>query len=214
MEPTVRIGFAAVVSNETLFYILGSVLAVSAVMTSFLGLRFKGFPGRALPVVVLWFVVLIGAGTTFAVLGSKDEQEAKAAELAEANKEAEREDAEAPAEPAEGAEEPQPEPEAAPEAGAKGPGGTVKLAADPSAIAFDTTSLTSKPGEVTIDFDNPSAIEHDVVISEGGKEIAASERVTEGETSVSADLAPGSYTFFCSVPGHAPAGMEGTLTVK
>jgi plastocyanin len=201
-------------SNETLFYILGSVLAVSAVVTSFLGLRFKAFPGRALPVVVLWFVVLIGAATTYAVLGSKDEQEAKAAELAKANEEVESEDAEAPAEPTEGAEESQPEPEAAPETGAKGPGETLQLAASATVIAYDTTSLTSKPGEVTIDFENPSAIEHDVVIKQGSKEVAASERITEGETSVSADLAPGAYTFFCSVPGHAQAGMEGTLTVK
>jgi len=31
---------------------------------------------------------------------------------------------------------------------------------------------------------------------------------------VTANLAPGTYTFLCTVPGHAQAGMEGTLTVK
>jgi plastocyanin len=199
-------------SNETLFYTCGIVLAVSAVAISFLGLRLKSFPGRAMPIVVLWFAVLVGAATTFSVLNAKDEEKAKAAELAEANKEAEEEASEAP-EPEAGGEA-EPEPEAAPEAGAKGQGETLQLAADPSALAFDTTSLSSKPGEVTIDFENPSAIEHDVVIAKDGKEIAATERITEGKTSVSADLAPGAYTFFCSVPGHAPAGMEGTLTVK
>jgi plastocyanin len=208
------------VSNETLFYICGIAAAVSAVGVSFLGLKVKSFPGRALPLVVLWFVVLVGAATTFSVLNAKDEEKAKAAELAEANTEAESEKAEAPGEPGEGSGElgegagSQGKPGAAPKGGAEGAGGTLQLAADPTNLAFDKTSLASKPGKVTIDFDNPSAIAHDVVIEEGSKEIAGSELVAEGKASVSADLAPGTYTFFCSVPGHAEAGMEGTLTVK
>lgn len=182
-------------TDETLFYILGSALAVSAVVASFIGLRFKGFPGRAMPLVVIWFVVLIGAATTYAVQGSKEEQKHRAAELAEANEEAEHAAEEVPAE--------------------EGGSETLQLAASPTAIAFDTTSLTAaKPGKVTIDFENPSAIPHDVVIKQGSKEIAATEQISESETSVSADLSPGTYTFFCSVPGHAQAGMEGTLTVK
>jgi plastocyanin len=90
----------------------------------------------------------------------------------------------------------------------------VKLAADPTQIAFDTTTLTSKPGKVTIDFDNPSALEHDVAIEQDGKQIAVSETIAKGKTSVTADLEPGTYTFLCTIPGHAEAGMEGTLTVR
>jgi len=208
------------VSNETLFYICGIAAAVSAVVVSILGLKIKSFPGRAMPIVVLWFVALVGAATTFSVLNAKDEEKAKAAEFAEANVEAEGERAEVPGEPGEGSGElgeetgSQAKPGAAPTGGAKGPGGTLQLAADPSALAYDKTSLSSKPGKVTIDFDNPAPIEHDVVIAENGKEVAGSELIAEGKTSVSADLAPGSYTFFCSVPGHAEAGMEGTLTVR
>jgi plastocyanin len=198
-------------SNETLFFICGIALAVSAVLFSVVGLKAKDFPGRAFPLVVLWFAILVGGATTFAVLHAKDEQEAKASELEQAGKEFEAEgnDNAAGEAPAGGKEKP------AGEEAAKGPGGTLQLMADPAELAYDATSLSSKPGKVTIDFTNPSALEHDVAI-EGpeGKEIAASQLIGEGKTSVSTDLAPGNYTFYCTVPGHREAGMEGQLTVK
>jgi plastocyanin len=208
-------------SNETLFYICGITLAVSAVVLSFVGLRFKDFPGRFFPLVVLWFAFLVGGSTTFAVLHAKDEDKAKAAEFGQANKKIEEEENEAPVgtRGAEGGEA-QPKGSGAEPAGekggaAKGPGGTLQLAASPTALAYDKKSLTSKPGKVTIDFENPAALEHDVAI-EGpeGKQLAVSSLIGEGKTTVSANLAPGSYKFFCTVPGHREAGMEGTLTVK
>lgn len=206
--------------NGTLFYICGGALAASAVLVTILGLKVKGFPGRLAPLVFLWFAILVGSATTFAVLHAQDEEHEKAAEFAKANAEIEGEEAEdvdaghgsAASEGSEGGKAPAGG--KASRGGAEGPGGTLQLAASPTTIAFDKTSLTSKPGEVTIDFDNPSAIEHDVAIEQGGKEIAVSDTITESETSVSADLAPGSYTFLCTVPGHAEAGMEGTLTVR
>lgn len=195
--------------NSTVFYIVGGVLAASAVVVSFIGLRVESFPGRFAPLVFLWFAILVGGATSFAVLNGKDEQEARAAEVESAGEEFTEEEKSPPdSGEAKGAGE------AKPEAKAKGPGGTLKLAADPTQIAFDTTTLTSKSGKVTIDFDNPSALEHDVAIEQGGKQIAISETIAKGKTSVSADLAPGTYTFLCTVPGHAEAGMEGTLTVR
>jgi plastocyanin len=204
-------------SNEILFYVFGIALAVSAVLISLAGLKLKDFPGKAFPVVVLWFAILVGGATTFAVLHAKDEDKEKAAKYEEANQEIEKETSSGPYETgsgkaAEGGEETGTGAE--PEAAAKGPGGTLKLAASPTDLAFDTTSLSSKPGKVTIDFDNPSAIEHNVVIEKEGEEIAVSELIKESKTTVSAELAPGTYTFLCTVPGHAEAGMEGTLTVK
>ena len=204
-------------SNATLFYICGIALAVSAVLVSFAGLRVKSFPGKLGPLVALWFVLLVGGSATFAVLHAQDEEKAEAAELAKANEEIEEEEADVPASGAEGQEgqeEGGGEGGEKPQAAAKGPGETLQLAASPTEIAFDTTQLTSKPGKVTIDFENPAALEHDVAIEQNGKEIAKSPRITEGKTSVSADLAPGTYTFLCTVPGHAEAGMEGVLTVR
>lgn len=197
-------------SNETLFYICGIGLAVSAVLISIVGLKVKTFPGKAFPLVILWFAILVGGATTFAVLHAQDEEQAKAAEDKQANKEDEAASNDSvPAEaPAKGGKE----------TGSKavtGPGGTIQLAASESDLAYDTTSLSSKPGKVTIDFTNPSTLEHDVAIEgANGEDIADSKLIAKSKTSVSAELAPGTYTFFCTVPGHREAGMEGTLTVK
>lgn len=60
--------------NGTIFYIVGPLLAVSAIVVAFIGLRFENFPGRFGPLVALWFIVLVGAATSFAVLHSKDEE--------------------------------------------------------------------------------------------------------------------------------------------
>jgi plastocyanin len=203
-------------SNETLFFICGIALAVSAVLFSFIGLKVKSFPGRAFPVVVLWFAILIGGATTFAVLHAQDEEKAKAAETEKANKENEAEaNDEAAAAPEENAAAPNEGEGEGGQAAVKGPGGTLQLEADPTEIAYDATKLSSKPGKVTIDFTNPSSLPHDVAVEEqGGKELGVSETLAKGKTSVSVDLAPGTYTFFCTVPGHREAGMEGTLTVK
>jgi hypothetical protein len=78
-------------SNETFFFVIGPVLAVSAVVVSFAGLRFKEFPGRFAPLVFLWFAILVGGTTTFAVLHSKDEEsrKEKSANLPQATEEAE-----------------------------------------------------------------------------------------------------------------------------
>jgi plastocyanin len=217
-------------SNETLFYVCGIALAISAVLFSFAGLKLRGFPGRVFPVVVLWFTVLIGATTTFAVLHAQDEEHHKEAEFQQAAKEIEENEHGLPTEvqspvgegPEAGGEEPGGESEpggepatgAGVEAGGGASGTVLKLAAEPTAIAFDKKKLTAKAGDVTIDFNNPAPIEHDVAIAKDGQEIAATEVITEGETSVSTELKPGTYTFLCTVPGHAEAGMEGTLVVK
>ncbi|HKI66599.1 MAG TPA: hypothetical protein VJ989_04960 [Solirubrobacterales bacterium] len=77
--------------NETFFYIVGPLLAVSAVVVAFIGLRFEKFPGRFGPLVALWFIVLVGTATSFAVLHSKDEEVKKEQErgLPEATQESE-----------------------------------------------------------------------------------------------------------------------------
>jgi hypothetical protein len=81
--------------NETLFYVIGPLLAVSAVVVSFVGLRSEKFPGRFAPLIFVWFAILVGGATTFAVLHSKDEEVHKEQEsgLPQATEEAEEEEA-------------------------------------------------------------------------------------------------------------------------
>jgi plastocyanin len=95
-----------------------------------------------------------------------------------------------------------------------GGGETLKLAADKSALKFDKSSLTAKAGKVTLDMANPSQIPHAIAIKGNGVDVDG-KTIGNGETSTaSADLKPGTYTFYCPVPGHEAAGMKGTLTVN
>lgn len=100
---------------------------------------------------------------------------------------------------------------------AGGAGSTLKLSADPNgALAYDTKSLSAKAGNVTIDFNNPASISHDVAVEDSsGKELGVSDLVAKNSATLDlSNLKPGTYTYFCTVPGHRQAGMEGTLTVK
>jgi plastocyanin len=197
--------------NGTLFFVLASCLAALAGAVTFIGLRdSKAFSSNAVyRGVILLFVVLVLGTVTFAVAHSRDEQTDRRAKLA-----AEEAATTPTAPPATagggGAQQPAQKKQPA----VKGPGETLKLAADPTQIAYTSKALSSKPGKVTIDFTNPAPIQHDVTIAKGSQQIAKSKLVAQGSTSVAADLAPGKYVFYCSVPGHRQAGMEGTLTVK
>jgi plastocyanin len=92
---------------------------------------------------------------------------------------------------------------------------TLQIEADPSgALRFTTESLQANAGEVTIVMENPSSVPHNVAIKGGGVD-EKGEVVGEGETSeASATVEPGTYEFYCSVPGHEAAGMTGELTVS
>jgi plastocyanin len=99
--------------------------------------------------------------------------------------------------------------------GGGGGGGTLQLAADPSgALKFDKTSLKAAAGNVTIDFTNDSSLPHDVKLEGPGIDGEGTDQITGSSTSVTLDLQPGEYTFYCSVDGHRAAGMEGKLVVK
>lgn len=84
-----------------------------------------------------------------------------------------------------------------------------------SGLAYASDSATAKAGKVTLNFTNPQALTHDVAIEDSsGTTIGKTELIAEGSDSATVNLKPGEYTFYCTVPGHREAGMEGTLTVE
>lgn len=102
-------------------------------------------------------------------------------------------------------------------AGAPKSSETLKLSTDPGGqLKYTTDTLTAKAGNVTIDLDNTQALQHDVAVEDSsGTVLGKSDLVAQGAASVTLDnLKPGTYTYFCTVPGHRQAGMQGTLTVK
>jgi uncharacterized cupredoxin-like copper-binding protein len=106
-------------------------------------------------------------------------------------------------------------PAPAPAASGGGKASTVKLSADPSGqLKFNTTTLSAKAGKVTLSMANPASVPHGVSVEGNGVD-KDGQIVNKGGTStVTANLKPGKYEFYCPVPGHRQAGMEGTLTVK
>ena len=100
--------------------------------------------------------------------------------------------------------------------GSSGSGSTLDLEADPNGeLAYTASEATAKAGKVTVDFNNPQGLTHDVAIeNESGETVGQTELVADEETSTTVNLKPGTYHYYCTVPGHREAGMEGTLTVK
>src|SRR3954449_230993 len=98
---------------------------------------------------------------------------------------------------------------------AAGPLSNLKLPADPSGqLKFDKSKLSAKAGSVTITMDNPSPVAHAVAVEGNGVDKDGNTVNMGGKSTVTVDLKPGTYEFYCPVDGHKAAGMKGELTVK
>ena len=95
-------------------------------------------------------------------------------------------------------------------------GSQVALSADPNgALAYDTTALSASGTNVQIAFTNEASLPHDVRVQDAdGSDLGGTTIFTDSSETADLELESGEYTFFCSVPGHRQAGMEGTLTVE
>jgi plastocyanin len=101
-------------------------------------------------------------------------------------------------------------------AGGGGGASTVDISTPPgSDLAFDQKDVNATAGNVTIDFDNKQPLQHDVAVADSsGKVLGQTDLFSSGTANATVDLQAGTYDFYCTVPGHREAGMEGTLTVK
>jgi len=92
---------------------------------------------------------------------------------------------------------------------------SLTLAANPEGqLSYNTKQLSAKAGKVTITMTNMSPLEHNVTVAQGSTVLGATPTFQGGAKTLTLNLKPGTYTFYCSVPGHRQGGMEGTLTVS
>jgi plastocyanin len=175
-------------SSNVPFYVAGGALVGWALVMVIAGMRRPDFPGSAVRAraIMVGSLALVAATMTAAVLTASEEAEEEPGRAA-----------------------------ATPTSPAAGSASVLKLAADPGGkLAFDTTKATVKAGAVTISLSNQSALPHNVTIAAGSKTVASTKTIQRGTTTARAHLRPGTYVFYCSVPGHREGGMEGRLTVR
>jgi plastocyanin len=80
-------------------------------------------------------------------------------------------------------------------------------------LSFTPKDGTVAAGAVAVTYQNTGAITHTLLVEGDAswKKIEAPAGKTETETWTAK---PGTYTFYCDVPGHRQAGMEAKITVK
>jgi plastocyanin len=146
---------------------------------------------------IMWILALVLAAGALAAAGCGDDDDdggdgGSATESTPAATE------EATAEPADGG----------------GGGEALTLTADPGgSISWEPAELTAPAGEVSIELVNESSTPHAVEVEGNGVE-EESETITGGNTTLTVDLEPGEYVYYCPVGNHRGGGMEGTLTVE
>jgi plastocyanin len=201
------------------FYICGGLLVLWALIVSLgLGLRNPRFPGNEQgqrSVIAVTVVLVLAALSTAVITSGGAKASAAGPHTYTTHETPPPTPGAAPAAPA--SSEPASSSSStasAPAATAAAPSGAVALATVPNQIAYDTKSLSAKAGKVTITMTNSSSLEHNVTIAQGSKVLGATPTFSGGSRSITLQLKPGTYTFYCSVPGHRAAGMEGTLKVS
>ncbi|WP_170852292.1 plastocyanin/azurin family copper-binding protein [Blastococcus sp. DSM 46786] len=85
-----------------------------------------------------------------------------------------------------------------------------------AAVDFDYELPTTEfsAGELTIELVNEGEASHNIVVEQDGEDIASTDVISSGETAtLTVDLEPGEYVFYCSVANHRALGMEVQVTV-
>ena len=100
-----------------------------------------------------------------------------------------------------------------PDRGAASTGNAIEVTGT-DALAFEPAEISTSSGSVTFELTSEASIPHTLAI-EGVNSSDPIVQAAAGRSSSGAvTLEPGTYTFFCDIPGHRAAGMEGTLDVS
>ena len=176
--------------SQEIFYIGGGLLVVGALLVSFIGIRGKdSFPPSrgVMSAGIAVFLLLVAGTAAYAVASAREEQDHREEEQAHEEAEAAEEVAATEGEaPAEGAPPPQGKP-------AGGPATTLDVASpEDGSLVFDPTRLAAEAGTITLAYDNPSPVPHNIFLQDAEETVVAqSEDVTGGAVEISADLPPG-----------------------
>ena len=185
--------------SRTAFYIVGGVLVAWALVLALaVGLRQADFPptqGLQRLVMGITAVLVVATGATAIITAGTPAKSAVAAGVPPA----------APAAPT-----------------PSGASMSLSVEASPSGeLRYNKKELQTKAGTITITFTNNSPIEHNVTVGRpglpstaAGAVLGATPTFKGGSRKLTLKLAPGTYVYYCSVPGHREAGMEGKLKVS
>jgi len=92
----------------------------------------------------------------------------------------------------------------------------LEFEADPDGdLAYTTDEVTAKEGNVTIEFTNPQSTPHNVAIEAANGGLVETDTVAEGFAAITVTLnTKEKFIFYCTIPGHRKAGMEGVVRVE
>ena len=92
--------------------------------------------------------------------------------------------------------------------------GVLDIPVAESGLAYRFADARAEAGSVRFTSENPQNVPHDIAVEGNGVNEKGEIVEAGGVSEFTADLQPGEYTFYCSVPGHREGGMEGKLTVE
>jgi plastocyanin len=91
-------------------------------------------------------------------------------------------------------------------------GGAATVTIEAHDVYFDVTSIKAPAGKLDIHYVEKGTQQHTLVI-DGIKGFKLEVGPSKSSDSATVTLQPGSYTYYCTIPGHRAQGMHGTITV-
>lgn len=81
-------------------------------------------------------------------------------------------------------------------------------------IEWASTEASAAAGDLQVTLTNGGQIEHSWLVEDHEEDLRLHVMANGDTDEGTISLEPGSYTYYCDIPGHRSAGMEGTLTVE